>query len=512
MSELQYYFSLFIRRLPIVALVAALISAVSVIVAIKLPPEYESQARLMVESSQIPDKLAPSTVQISSVERLQVIQTRLLTRPVLLDIAERFNAVPNQSQMSPDDIVNAMRARTGMRTSGGRDRATIMQITFEARSASVAAGVLNEYVSLIQQEDVTIRTGSATDTLDFFDIEVRRLSDELKAQSEKILEFKKAHIDALPDSLDFRQRQRSALQDRLEQAERDIYDLRTQRQQLIEIASGNGDVENAGLPKTRNRIKLDETRTELEDALLVYSETNPKVRILQARISLLEKAVEQEQARSEAEEGEETGNSALDMRLAEIDARVETLQGQIEGLTSRIESVGKTIDETPENAIILEDLQRGYNNLQQQYNTAVSRQAEASTGEKIEILSKGERVTIIDQPTVPSSPTKPNRMMIAGGGTFLGLMLGVAMVFLLELLNRAPRRPEDIIKKLGVWPMATIPYTRTRHDLIVQRGRKIALIIAILVVVPVAVWAIHEYYLPLDILAQKIMNKIGVRW
>ena len=36
--------------------------------------------------------------------------------------------------------------------------------------------------------------------------------------------------------------------------------------------------------------------------------------------------------------------------------------------------------------------------------------------------------------------------------------------------------------------------------------------IAILIVVPVGVWAIHEYYLPLDILAQKIMNRIGVRW
>ncbi|WP_172720938.1 GumC family protein [Pseudooceanicola lipolyticus] len=512
MSELQYYFSLFIRRLPIVVLVSALVSAVSVIVAIKLPPEFESHARLMVESSQIPDSLAPSTVQISSVERLQVIQNRLLTRPVLLDIAERFNALPNQSQMSPDEIVNAMRSRTGMRTSGGRNQATIMQITFEARTAEIAAGVLNEYVSLIQQEDVTIRTGSATDTLDFFDIEVRRLSEELSAQSEKILEFKKAHINALPDSLDFRQRQRSALQDRLEQAERDIYDLRTQRQQLIEIASAGGDAAAAGLPKSRTQIQLDETRTELQDALLVYSATNPKVRLLQARVGLLEEAVEQERASQEAEGTEETGNSALDLRLAEIDARVETLQGQIEGLNSRIEAVGRTIDETPENAIVLEDLQRGYNNLQQQYNTAVARQAEASTGEKIEVLSKGERVTIIDQPTVPSRPTKPNRMMIAGGGTFLGLMLGVAVVFLLELLNRAPRRPEDIIKKLGVWPMATIPYTRTRHDMIVQRSRKIALIIAILIVVPVGVWAIHEYYLPLDILAQKIMNRIGVRW
>ena len=45
-----------------------------------------------------------------------------------------------------------------------------------------------------------------------------------------------------------------------------------------------------------------------------------------------------------------------------------------------------------------------------------------------------------------------------------------------------------------------------------QRSRKLALILIILVGGPITVWAVHEFYLPLDLLAEKVMNKMGVRW
>jgi hypothetical protein len=30
--------------------------------------------------------------------------------------------------------------------------------------------------------------------------------------------------------------------------------------------------------------------------------------------------------------------------------------------------------------------------------------------------------------------------------------------------------------------------------------------------VPVGVWAVHNYYQPLDLLLERVMNKFGVRW
>ena len=208
--------------LPGLLLIAVVVSAVSVIAAFSLPPAYVSQTRLIVEASQIPDELAPSTVRVSGLERLQIIEQRLMTRPNILAIANRLNVLQDQSSMTPDEIVEAMQARTRIRSQAGRDQATLMTISFEARTARLAAQVLNEYLSLIQQSDIDIRQGRAGQTLEFFEAEVQRLEQQLQEQSAKILAFKNENLSALPDSLDFRQSQRADLQERMESAGREI--------------------------------------------------------------------------------------------------------------------------------------------------------------------------------------------------------------------------------------------------------------------------------------------------
>ena len=252
--------------------------------------------------------------------------------------------------------------------------------------------------------------------------------------------------------------------------------------------------------------------------MLLSSETNPKVRLLQSRVAQLEEKVKAEAdaainaSGEELPENAEVSNPALQLRLNEIDRRIERLESQRDSAEQRIAVLTENINKTPANDVVLDSLLRDYDNIQKQYNTSVGRLSQASTGERIEVLSRGERLTVIEQPAVPNRPTKPNRMKIAGAGTAMGIALGLALIFLIEFLNKAPRRPEDIIKKMDIWPIAALPYTRTRRELVMQRSRKLALILIILVGGPITVWAVHEFYLPLDLLAEKVMNKMGVRW
>ena len=446
-------------------------------------------------------------------ERLQIIEQRLLTRPNLLEIATRLDVLADQDKMNPDEIVQAMQARTVIKSSAGRSQATIMTVTFEARTPKLAAEVLNEYLTQIQKDDASYRKGRAGQTLDFFEQEVDRLAAELKARGEVILEFKNKNSDALPDSLSFRQSQRADLQERLEQIGREIFTLKSQRQQLVTIFGETGQVGNAQSDnRSPAQIRYEQAQAELDDALLVYSESNPRVKMLRGRVEQLQKQAEAERADTPDTADAVTGNSALDFQLAGIDTRVSTLENQRESLEKNIARLTDTIDRPPTNTAALENLQREYDNIQGQYNSAVARLADASTGERIEILSRGERISVIEQPAIPSEPTKPNRLLIASGGTFLGVALGLGLVFLMVGLNSAPYRPEDLIKKLDIWPIATLPYTRTRRDLFLQRGRKLFVILIILVGVPMAVWALHVYYQPLDLIADRIMNKLGVRW
>ncbi len=516
MSDIRFYLSFFLRKLPAFLLVAASVATVAIVVAFTLPPAYESRMVLIVEAPQIPDALAPSTVKTPGPQRLQIIEQRLMTRANLLDIARRLNVLQDQAEMNPDEILQAMRARTRVYKTRSNNEASIMTVTFEGRTPRLAAGVLNEYLTLIQANDAAFRKDRAGQTMDFFEQEVARLGSALEQKAVQILDFKNANAGDLPDSLPFRQDQLENRQQRLEEVGREIFTLRTQRQQLIDLFSQTGQIGTSNIIQlSPAEQQLAELRSELDNALLVYSETNPRVKLLRARVEQMQKQVDDSRIAPESETDEpeqSSGNTTLDFQLASLDTRLEILERQEKALTSQIDRLEKSIGKTPNNAVILEDLERDYENILSQYNPAVQRLADADTGERIELMSRGERISVIEQPAVPSEPTKPNRMKIAGGGTMLGIGLGGALVALMLFVNAAPRRPEDLIRKLEVWPIATLPYVRTRRELFIQRGIKLFVILLILVGVPLIVWAVHIYYQPLDMLADRVMNKLGVRW
>lgn len=504
-ATLKYYFSVFLRRLPWFLIPAVAISAIAIIVAMTLPPTYTSRARFVVESPQIPNELAPPSSTGPTAERLQIIQQQLLSRPNLLDIARRQNAVAGMASMTPDQIFGAMTKQTTFLISGGGRSGQPVQasLSFDSYSPQVSAAVVSSFVELIQRQDIEGRTGRAGQTLDFFQQEVDRLSGELSVQSDRILKFKKENADALPEGQEFRLSQQLALQNRQAQLDRDITSLAEQRARMIQIYEATGRIQALGGDnRSPDEKLLDDLRQQLNNALAVYAPSNPRIGVLKNRIAQLE-------ANLGVKPGGETV-SPLDLQLAEIDRRTADLQDQRGRIVTEIEKLSDAIARTTANSVSLDGLNRDYSNIQSQYNQATARLAQASTGERIELLSRGQRISVVEQPVAPNRPTSPNRPMIALGGILAGIAVGLALVVLLELLNRSPRRPEDLIKKLGIMPLATIPYIRSSREMVWQRSLKAALILLILIGVPAIVWGIHTYYQPLDLLAERVMNRIGL--
>jgi len=520
MSELKYYFSIFLRRLHYFLIVSVVVTAVSVIAAFTLPPAYESQTRLLLEGPQIPSELAASTVQVGLIEQLEIIEQRLMTRANLLDVARGQEVFEDIQELTADEIVEAMRARTMLQRGGtSRNPTPILTISFEARSPRIAAGVLNDYLTLIERQNAEFRSSRAGNTLQFFQQEVERLGQDLDEQSARILRFKNENSEALPDSLNYRIDQRGNLQDQIRQIDRDITGLRNQSERLVQIFEATGQV-NAGEGRelSPDERRLQEMREQLAEALAVYSETSPRVRVLQARIAQLEErlaaraSTEDSDAQAEATPEQTRGEVMLNLQLNEIETRISMLQEQRTELTEELKELEEALDQIPANSVALDELMRSYTNIEEQYNMAVDRLAQASTGERIESLSRGQRISVIEPPAVPDMPTKPNRILIAGGGTAFGIVAGIALIVLIELLNRTARRPEDIINRIGVRPLATVPYMHSRGEVIRRRLIKTFVYLMILVGLPAAVYAVHLYYLPLDLLADRAMNKIGVRW
>jgi polysaccharide biosynthesis transport protein len=509
--DLKFYLSIFMRRVPYFVVIVALLSAIGIAVASMLPPVYRSTAAILVESQQIPGDLARSTVPVNPIEQIQIIEQRLMTRANILTLANRFNIYAAQPGVTADDIVSDMRSRVTFTPAGGGGNntpgATIINVSFSSENPTEAADITNELVTLILQENVSLRTGRAGDTLDFFENEVERLSGEMERLSQRIMEFQSRNDTALPDSLAFRRNQQTLLQERMLQLEREASALQDNRARTVRIYERTGQI--AGMTEARSpaEAELADLRRELSRQRVIYAASNPRIRLLESRIAALETEVAEQNALLD---DEDEGMSPLDLQLADIDGRLEFIAEEKARMEADLAELEESIQATPANALVLEGLEREYRNVQGQYNAAVERLAAASMGERIEVMSKGERFTLVEPAVAPTSPEKPNRILIAGAGVAGGLGAGLGFIVLLELLNRSIRRPVELSNKLGIQPFATIPYIHTRQETRWKRSVIGGVLALIVIGIPALLFAIHTYYLPIDLLMRQMLGRIGL--
>lgn len=507
-NTIAFYIAVFIRRIHYFILIFGVLAAISVTVARLLPAVYVSSSRLLIESSQIPTSLAESTVQTGASEELQIIEQRLMTRVNLLDVARSQKVFADIGTMAADDIVDEMRRATSIYISSGAGQATLMSISFEADSGQIAANVVNQFVTKVLQDNAENRADRAGDTLEFFEVEVERLGTELERQNAKILAFNNENSDALPETLNYRLSQQTSLQATLNQTEREITLVTEQRRRLVDIFNATGSV---GPTPTANLSPEEQKLLQLQDALrnakAVFSSEHPKVVTLERQVKQQEELVSSRAG--VGSDGQVTPSSILDIQLADMDARLDVLNKQKLQTQEQLAVLNETIERTPEVTIKLASLNRDYKNISDQYNNATRSLAVASTGERIELLSKGRRIAVIDPATVPSEPARPNRALIAVGGSLFGAFLGLAVIAALEFLNSSIRRSSDITRKLGITPLATVPYVRTPMEMVVRRAVFVALFAILVIGIPAILFAVHTYYLPLDLIYARISDKVS---
>jgi uncharacterized protein involved in exopolysaccharide biosynthesis len=245
--------------------------------------------------------------------------------------------------------------------------------------------------------------------------------------------------------------------------------------------------------------------------LTVYSESNPRIIMLRNRIENLEKAIESGAiAKITRGAEDDTPATLLDVTLADIDQRKENLREELAGVNKQLDTLEASIQATAGNAITLSALQRDFNNIQTRYNQAVRNLDQARVNERIEVTSQGQRITVIENANVPQKPSGPKRFKLIAMGVMAGGGLAAGFFIFLELLNRTIRRPAELQSKFGIIPLAIVPYMESQRERMLRRGVLIGAFLAVLIGVPAALWYIDNQYMPLDILANKVFDRLGL--
>jgi len=470
--DLKFYLSLFMRRLPLFLLVWIVVAAIGVAVAFVLPAQYRSTASILVESEQIKG----STVNVSANEQIQIVQQRMMTRENLLDIAEQFDVYRNYPDLSPTDVVENM-------------------------------SVANQLVTQILELNADTRIDTADSQVRFYEQEETRLNNELTTLENRISNFKTKNQSSLPTLLSFNQEQLLALRSNLTKIEDEERTINEQRDQMVRAIENPELIPTETTQATPQERQLAGLQTERDTLRLTYSATHPKVRAIDAKIKALEASM------GPSADGEgilDLRVSRMELALEQLDGRFLVLRKQHDKLLEDIAELETAISSTPRTEAGLNVMERQYESLKSQYSANAANLANAKTGQAIETGGKGERFSVIEQASVPDVPESPDRPLIAIGGIAGGLGMAFGLVVLLELLNKSIRRPADLVSGLGLQPFATIPYITTARETRRRQLGVVSTLAMIAIAIPAVLYAIHYYYLPLDLLIERLAGKLGI--
>ncbi|ODT82089.1 MAG: hypothetical protein ABS76_09705 [Pelagibacterium sp. SCN 64-44] len=497
--DFRFYFWLFLRRLPLFLTVVVLTAGLGIALTLLWPPSYQATAKILVESPQIPADLAKSTVPTSAAEQFQIIQEDVLSRENLLALADKFAIYSDAQDMTRTDMFDDMKRRieivpTPVETATGSAVATVFHISFKAHRPQVAADLVNDLVTMILNKDVQLRTARATDTVTFFTQESQRLDGELRAVDSRILAFKSEHIDAMPDSIDFRRNQQTAQQQRLLALAQEETTLRRQQTELqlrpLEITA---------VPATPEEQSLLALQQALAQQQLSFAEDSPTIQALRTRIAALQKTIQSPPDANAAP------LNSRDIQLADISERLAAIGEERAEINKSIANLTTSIAATPGNETMLNSLQRDHQNLQAQYDAAIARLADASTGQQIEFLLKGERLSLIDSAVPPQVRQGPGQKTLILASLGAALLAGLATILAPELLNRRIRRPDELAERLQIVPFVTVPYIDRRF-----RPARLAVGVGMVVAMPLLLLAQPGNLTPQNNLSTPTLAAIGV--
>jgi len=470
-------------------------------------------------------------------------------------------------QFSKDIAIELMSANVVDKRTQQPTKATIaFTVAYQSNSANLAQKVANELTSLFLGENLKSRERQAQVVTSFLQQEAENLSKHIGEIDEKIAAFKQRAKGALPELMQLNQQI-------MNQSDRELMDVDQQIRTLEERknylegelatikpntpimsaggerildsaerlralhaeyagASGNLAPDHPDIMKMKQEIEALEKETghlpEVEEAskqlvdaranLATISERlgneHPDVVTAQRRIAALEQEVRKLRAvpprKNPIQRPENPAYINLQAQLNSATASLDALRKTKTDIKRRLQAYTTRLEKTPELEPDYLVLIRDRDTSGQKYQEIRSRLLEARVSEGLEVQRKGERFSLIDPPSLPEKPDKPNRLAIVFLGFMLAIGGGLGSGAAAEGLDHSIRTPEQLARLTHMLPLAVVPFMPNEEDLSkavrrrrLMNGAGVGALVTILLL-------LHVFVVPFDVLWFAALKRFGI--
>jgi hypothetical protein len=372
-------------------------------------------------------------------QRIAKMRQQVLSRGDLIELIERNDLYPEERRSKPlSEVVEEMRDATSIEpvnadvadTSQG-SKAIAFMMRFGYKDPAKAQAVMQSYVERFLEIDTSNIAEQATSTVAFLQDQANSLQRQIAALEGQITAIKARNGSALASS------------GMATAANAGSYDA-----QIAALQSENRQLLRQARRPSASNPALTAAEAQLAAARAMYSDSHPDIAILSQRVEQLRRMPNSESGASD--------EALIQGQIAANNATIAALGSARSQEAGRASSTLAAQSRAP---VIMEQvmqLDNRANSLRLQYQEVSAKLMSAQNSARMAQEQKGERLTVVDPPVVPDSPTSPNRPLLIGGGFAAGLALGLLLAMILEFVLR-PIRGIDEIGGMGLEPLAVIP-------------------------------------------------------
>jgi polysaccharide chain length determinant protein (PEP-CTERM system associated) len=448
----------------------------SIVVANLWPARYRSEALVVVDHQKVPEQYVAPNVATSLEDWLQSMTQQVESSRRLQPIVEELGLYPKERAHLPmETVLQKMRSDISVdpvKVASHRGESTVFRLSYIGPSPAIAKQVNERLTAAFINENMHTRTQESASTTAFLGTQLEQAQQNLAEKEARMREYKQKYLGQLPEqeqgnlqimnSLETQLAASSLALDRA-QEQKSYLESMVAQFRSVEPRDGNSNPTTPDGVLRGLRAKL----TELESK---YNPGYPEIVRVKEEISKWE-TIKQQGGGSDvaaSAKGPAPSNDPvyieLQSRLKSVRAEAENKSKEVASLRKRLQEIQGRVGVVPVRQQELAEIQREYETARQNYQSLQQMKAKSELATSMEVRQQGEQIRVLDAASFPRSPAEPNRVLVILGGWFLGILAGVALVTLKEMMDPKVFGEEEVVKITQLPILVSLPVLRSRWE------------------------------------------------
>jgi uncharacterized protein involved in exopolysaccharide biosynthesis len=150
--------------------------------------------------------------------------------------------------------------------------------------------------------------------------------------------------------------------------------------------------------------------------------------------------------------------------VREAELQVQGLREHLGDVDQRIAAFQARVEAAPKREQEILALTRDYQKLSENYTQLLSQKLDAETAARLEQRSRGQQFRVIDPAYLPIRPSFPHRGLFALVGALAGLLLGISLAVVADILDPTVKEADQAAAALRLPLLAVVPYVGRRDQ------------------------------------------------